>query len=148
MSLYYADTSALARAYLPEEEEHSALRDLLLESQNPVVTSELATLELAAAMAAAERAHRIADARAMMRQIDADMSGDPVALLALDPDTVFPVARGLVDEHPLFAANAIHLAVALVEARVVAPDGRLVLVTRDSRQATAARSEGLSVGEP
>lgn len=145
MSLLYADTSALARAYLPDEPDHAALRDLLLESTSAVVTSELATVELAAAMAAAERAVRIADAEAVMLRIDADLAGDPVALLALNPPTVFPVARRLIDAHSLFAVDAIHLAVALVDARAYAEEGDVVLVTQDRRQEAAARAEGLEV---
>jgi len=148
VSLYYADTSALARAYLPDESDHAALRELLLESRSAVVTSELAAVELAAAMAAAERAQRIADAETVMRQIDADLSGDPVSLLALSPSAVFPVARRLITAHPLFAVDAIHLAVALVDARAYSVDASIVLVTRDRRQEAAARSEGLAVWEP
>lgn len=147
MTLYYADTSALARAYLPDEPDHPALRGLLLEGGSPVVTSELAVLELAAAMAAAERARRIVDAESVMRRIDADLSGDPVSLLALSPPTVFPLARRLIDSHPLFAVDAIHLAVALAEAPAYAAEAGVVLVTRDRRQETAARSEGLAVWE-
>ncbi len=148
MTLYYADTSALARAYLSDEPEHAALRDLLLESGSAVVSSELASVELAAAMAAAERARRIADAEMVLKRIGADLAGDPVALLALSPPTVFPAALRLIDRYPLFAVDAIHLAVAIVDAPAYAADGRVVLVTRDRRQADAARSEGVSVWEP
>jgi predicted nucleic acid-binding protein len=148
VSLYYADTSALARAYLSDEEDHPALRELLLESDHPVLTSELATVELMAAMTAAERAKRIPDAAAVMRQIDADVSGDPVALVSLDPATVLPLARRLVDAHPLFAVDAIHLAVALADAPSYARDRPVTLVTCDKRQRVAGRAEGLSVWEP
>ena len=145
MSLYYADTSALARAYLWDEPEHTLLRDLLLERANPVMTSELAAVELTAALVAAERARRIADAGEVMSRVDADLSGDPVSLVALNPPTVFPVARKMIERHALFAADAIHLAVALVEAPKYAADRDVVFVTRDSRQGAAARSEGLGV---
>lgn len=148
MSLLYADTSAVARAYLADEPDHAALRELLLEGGDPVITSELATVEIAAALAAAERAGRIASAQVLMRQIDADLSGDPLSLVALRPEVVFPVARTLIESHPLFAADAIHLAVAIVEAPRFTQNGGVVLVTRGTRQAEAARLEGLAVWEP
>lgn len=148
MSLYYADTSALARAYLSDEDDHAALRELLLESDAPVLTSELATVELTAAMTAAERAKRIADATVVIRQIDADISGDPVALVSLDPVTVLPLARRLIETHPLFAVDAIHLAVALADAPSYARGQPVTLVTCDLRQRAAGRAEGLLVWEP
>jgi predicted nucleic acid-binding protein len=148
VTLYYADTSALARAYLADEAAHTALRELLLEGPDPVLTSELSAVELAGALAAAERAGRIADAAVAMRQIDTDLGGDPVALLSLRPSAVFPLARKLVDSHPLFALDAIHLAVALAEAPSYAAAEPVVLVTCDRRQAAAATSEGLAVWEP
>lgn len=145
MSVLYADSSALARAYLADEPEHAALRELLLEGDEAVVTSELAAVELSAAFGAAARAGRVRDLRKLVRRIDADLSGDPVALLALRPEEVFPAARRLVHAHPLYAADAIHLAVALVDAPELAADRTVVLVTSDRRQAEAARAEGLPV---
>lgn len=145
MSLLYADTSALACAYLPDELDHAELRGLLLESTGPVVTSELAVVELAAAMAAAKRARRIADSGSMMLQIESDLSGDPVSMLDLRLPALFPEVRRLIAEHALFALDAIHLAVALVDAPAHSEDDEVVLVTRDRRQAAAARAEGLAV---
>jgi predicted nucleic acid-binding protein len=147
VSLLYADTSALARAYLADEPDHAALRDQLLEGDDPVVTSELAAVELSAAMTAAERAGRIRDASTVMHRIDADLSGEAVAMIALHPEDVLREARRLIASHPLFAVDAIHLAVALVEARRFSPDGVVTLVTRDPRQADAARSEGMPVSD-
>jgi hypothetical protein len=144
VSVLYADSSALARAYLPDEPEHARLRELLLESGRAIVTSEIAAVELSAAMTAAERAGRIPDARRALRRIAADVSRDVVALLPLRPGTVFPVARRLIADHPLFAVDAIHLAVAIVEAPSVADDG-VEFATQDRRQREAAHAEGLAV---
>jgi hypothetical protein len=96
-------------------------------------------------MAAAERARRISDSENTMLQIDADLSGDPVSMLDLRLPILLPEARRLIAEHALFALDAIHLAVALVDAPAYAQDGEVVLVTRDRRQADAARAEGLAV---
>ena len=73
-----------------------------------------------------------------MGRVDADLSGDPIALLALSPPDVFPAARRLISAHSLFARDAIHLAVAIVDAPAYADDGDVVLVTRDRRREAAA----------
>ncbi|HEX4747351.1 MAG TPA: type II toxin-antitoxin system VapC family toxin [Gaiellaceae bacterium] len=146
MTLLYADTSALARAYLPDQPEHDRMRSLLLETGPPVVTSEIAAVELSAAITAAARAGRIQDARRTLRRIDADVSRDAIALLPLRPARVFPVARRLIAAHALYAADAIHLAVALRETPGLSNDG-VTLVTHDRRQVAAARAEGLAVWE-
>jgi predicted nucleic acid-binding protein len=148
VTLLYADTSALATAYLTDESEHDVFRSVVLEADDPVVTSELAGLELTAAMTAAQRAGRIADARRVLRRVDADFSGDPVSLLTLVVERVFPTTRRLLYAYPLYAADAVHLAVALVDAPQFAPGGDVLFVTRDERQADAARAEGLSVWKP
>ena len=49
MSLIYADSSALIRAYFPDEAQLVDMRTLLLEGKDAVVTSEIARLELASA---------------------------------------------------------------------------------------------------
>ena len=147
MSLLYADTSALARAYFADEPEHAALRKWLLEGNDLVVTSELARVELASAIGAAFAAGRLDRVDGMLARIDANFSDDgPVTLLRLRPETVLPVALGLVLEHRIRTLDAIHLAVALEECPAIAGDGDIVFVTRDQDQAAAARATGLTVG--
>lgn len=55
MSLLYADTSALVRAYFANEPEHKELSARLLEGDEAVVSSEITRLEFASAVSAAER---------------------------------------------------------------------------------------------
>lgn len=146
MSLLYADTSALVRAYLADEPDHAALRRLLLEGDEPVVTSELARVELASAVRAAARSGRLAAWREILAIFDAHCAeGGPVALLALRPPVVLPRARELVVTHALSTLDAIHLAVALEECPPIAAGEDVVLVTRDPAQAGAARALGLGV---
>lgn len=147
MTLLYADTSALARAYLPDEPDHETLRAILLEGTEPVVTSELARLELASAITAAARAKRLPRVRRLLARIETDLGSDgPVALVVLRSDVVFPTALRLVIEHRLRTLDAIHLAVAIEEFSDPAPAEGLAFVTRDRQQAAAARAMGLSVG--
>lgn len=146
MTLIYADTSALVRAYFADEADHSMLRQRLLEGKDPVVTSELARVELASAIRAAAQAGRIGRYDGLLARIDADCQEEgPISLLRLRPEAVLPTAYGLVVEHRLRTLDGIHLAVALEEFPLLAGEGDAVFVTRDERQAAAAVALGLSV---
>lgn len=111
-----------------------------------VLTSDLARVELASAVRAAGRARRVDDWHGLLARIDADCDAEgPITLLELRPSPTIATARRLVLEHRLAALDALHLAVALEDARVVAGDEELVFVTRDRDQATAAAALGLAV---
>ena len=144
MRILYADTSALVRAYLPDEPEHDALREAILETDEPVTTSDLSRIELARALKAAERAGRITDAIPLLGRIDSDLSGRPILTIRIDPVTLVPRSRELVLAHRLRTLDALHLGVALgLEA--FADGAEIVFVTRDADQAAAARALGLSL---
>ncbi|MGH2747905.1 MAG: type II toxin-antitoxin system VapC family toxin [Actinomycetota bacterium] len=143
MSLLYADSSALIRAYFADEADHTDLRNMLLEGDEPVVTSELSRVELASAIRAAARGGRLRRWRLVLARIDADCQEDgPVALLRLRPEVVLPVAYALVIERRLRTLDAIHLAVAAEECPALAGDDDVVFVTRDHDQAAAASALG------
>lgn len=144
--IYYADTSAVVRAYLSSEPEHEQLRRLLLEGTLPVVTSELTRVEFASAMAAAARSGRIRRPKVLLDRFDADSQGDgPLTLLTFDTIAVLPLARRLVREHPVRTLDALHLAVALTDGRELAAGEPLSMVTRDRAQSMTAESLGLSL---
>jgi predicted nucleic acid-binding protein len=140
----YVDTSALVRAYLPDEPEHDGLRETILEADEPVTTSELSRVEIARALKAAERAGRLNDAAPVLKRIDADLSGKPILTIRLDSATVVPRSRELVLAHRLRTLDALHLAVAL-GLDAFAEGAEIVLVTRDADQASAARALGLAL---
>jgi predicted nucleic acid-binding protein len=145
MSLLYADTSALVRAYFADEPDHELLRGLLLEGSEPVVTSELARVEFASAVAAAARTGRLSDVSTVLDRFDADCGDDgPLTLLRLDRELVFDTTYELVGDYRLRTLDAIHLAVALTDAADLAAGEKLTVVTRDEDQATAAREAGLA----
>jgi len=134
------------RAYLEDEPGHEELRTLLLEGSEPVVTSELARVELASAVQGAVRAHRLPDGHRLHDRIDADTSEHGrIFVAAFRPRAIVPYAQELVRQHRLRTLDAIHLAVALEDAPTYAGSDGVVLVTRDVDQAAAARSLGLVV---
>lgn len=146
MSILYADTSAVVRAYFVDEPDHDELRELLLEGDEPVVTSELTRIEFAGAVTAAFRTARAEGAEALLARFDVDCGDDgAITLLRLDPATVFPTAQRLVTEHVLRTLDAIHVAVALTDVTTLAAGEPVELVTRDKRRAAAAAALGLLV---
>jgi uncharacterized protein len=148
MTLRYADTSALVRCWLPSEERSDGeeLRALLLEGGDPVVTSELTRLEVASAVHAAVRGGRLHRADGVLRRADRDWGvAGPVALLALQPAVVLPLARQIVLDHPVRTLDALHLAVAATTAAELAAGDPVEFVTRDARQADVAKAIGLPV---
>ncbi len=146
MTLLYADTSAIARAYLTDEAGHEQVRTLLFESDNRVVTSELARLELASAIVAASRTGRTPGWEEVLAMMEADNRPDgKIALIALRPGLILPSAFRLVTEHRLRTLDAIHLAVAVEEGPRLAAGEAMEFVTCDRDQAAAARALGLTV---
>ncbi|MGH2708210.1 MAG: type II toxin-antitoxin system VapC family toxin [Actinomycetota bacterium] len=146
MSLLYADTSAVLRAYFVDEPDHVCLAAMLLDGKEAVVTSELARIELASAIRGASRAGRLPGWRELLARIDADCGEDgPITLLALRPDVVLPAAYRLVLEHRLRTLDAIHVAVAVEECPILAEGGEVAFVTRDEHQAAAAGALGLAL---
>src|SRR5712692_2929377 len=146
MSLLYADTSALARVYVADESGHAELKALLFADQQPLVTSEIARLELASAMRAASRTGRVRNYADVLRGIDAHFAqGGPIDAIDLRPRLIFPLAHRLIIEHGLRTLDAVHLAVCVEECPALAGGDEIVFVTRDADQAKAARALGLEV---
>lgn len=126
----------MLRAYLHDEPEHPRLREVLLESGESVLTSEIARVEFGSAVRRARKTGRAT--RWILGQFDADCSDGTVTLLAFRGEAVLGRAYDIATEHPLRTLDAIHVAVALEER----PD---VFVTRDERQARVAATLGLAV---
>ncbi len=146
MTLLYADTSALVRAYFADEPDHDLVYSLLLDGSEPVVTSELARLEFASATFAAARAGRLRHPERVIARFDQDCRPTgPIALLALDSGRVLPEAQRLLSTHALHSLDAIHLAVALLDALGLAGGNALIFVSRDAAQCVAAEAEGLTI---
>ena len=128
--------------YLEDEPDGETLRELLLESGEAVLASELVRVELARAVKSGERDGRVADAALVLERVDADLEAS-VALVDFEPATILPRARELVLAHRLGTLDAMHLAVAREESR--SSSDPVVFVTRDLDQAAAADALGFSL---
>jgi predicted nucleic acid-binding protein len=144
--MLYADTSALARAYLTDEADHQRLRRLLREGTDSVVTSDLTIVELLSTVRRAFRDRRHRHVDRLIERVEEEFA-DPYVftVLRFESTMVLPTARRLVLTHPLSALDAMHLAVALVTAVPLADGDPFTFVTRDAAQGKAARAEGLTV---
>ena len=142
----YTDPSAIVSVLLRDAPDHEELVQLLLHGDGPVLTSQLATVEVASACMAAERGGRIDDAGFLT---DAFRSlcgpGGRIRLLDLAPTVSFAKACSLMQEHRLHALDAIHVAVALTDVVPLAAGEPVRFLTRDRAQAQAARSLGFTV---
>ena len=146
MTLQYADTSAIARAYLPDEPEHHELRRALLRADGPVVTSEVARIEVASAIMSASRSGRATGWQSVLATVEKDMGPDgPITLISLRRAVILATAYRLVLEHRLRTLDAIHLAVAIEECPGLAAGEEVAFVTRGRDQAAAAGALGLTV---
>jgi len=146
MSLLYADSSALLRAYFADEDEHIELRSLLLGEREPVVTSEISRLELASAVRSAYSAGRVARSSDLLGRIEGDLAEDgAISPIDLRAEVIFPTAYRFILDHRLRPLDAIHLAVCAEDCPVLAGDDEIIFVTRDDDQAKAARALGFTV---
>ncbi len=142
--IVYADTSAVARAFLVDEPEHGAIKELLFTSPGSALTSELTRVELSAAFRRAARAGRINDPeRLTAKALDQVSRSGGLRTISLEILRIEDEIHRLLARYRLRAADAIHLATAIVA--MDGPHG-VRFVTRDREQADAALAEGFDVG--
>ncbi len=140
MALAYLDTSALVKLCVLET--GTALAVTLWERADAVATSRLADAEVRSVLAAAERIGRIDAAPAALARERWNELWPGLIKVEITP-TLADRAAALADRRPLRAADAIHLASALLFSSV-----NPVFVAWDRRLAAAARGEGLTVLPP
>ena len=150
MSIYYLDTSALMKRYMPEK--GTAWINELLSSGSSArfLSSELVALELTTALARGERERRISKAHRDRLAAQAVKECDTLLLQTGVSTEIIAVARELALRYPLRAYDAIHLATARAirtqaSALTVPPP---VFVAADVTLLSAAREEGFSIENP
>jgi len=145
VTVTYADSSVLVRAYMAAEPSHARARAVVFGGSS-VLTCELAVVEFVSAITRAVKGRRIRSSKPTVQAFDQDCAdGGPIILLPLDAANAIDEARRLVTRYGLRTMDAVHLAVALVNGRAAASPEPLHFATFDSEQAKAARAEGLPV---
>lgn len=133
----YLDASAIVKILLREADQDDAR--VLWRNADRRVTSVVAYVEAAAAVAAAARDGRLAEGLARDRQSELDWRWEEVDPIGLD-DELLRLAGAIAREADLRALDAIHLA----SASYLGLAGTL-FVTWDRRLAAAATRLGLAV---
>jgi len=137
VAIVYFDTSALVKLCVLET--GTPLAVALWEGGDSLVTSRMADLEVRAVLAAAERIGRIDAARAVMARERWNELWPGLAKIEVTP-ALADAAGAIADRRPLRAADAVHLASALL-----LREAETLFAAWDRRLADAARAEGLMV---
>lgn len=147
MMILFADTSALGSAYLGDKADASWIGDVIFDGPDPVVICELVDVELASLLARAKSDGRI-DEAGVVERLDAyaDHTADdgPIGVVPLTQETLGR-ARNFVLRESVRTLDALHLAAAQLLADT--SDDGMVVLTRDARQAGAARALGFTLYE-
>ncbi len=150
MTVYYLDSSAVVKTYLPETGSEWVISLQAQSTADRFVSVELLAVEVACALARAQRSGRTG----------MDRYENSLALFALDSqnryelltvsERVLSRAIALAQRHSLRAYDAIHLAAALDIAAQAHNAGLppLVFVSADAALLAAARTEGLETENP
>jgi predicted nucleic acid-binding protein len=134
----YADASALVKLLLRERDVEEALD--AWRSVDEVFSSEVAYVELRAALAAARRSGRGTGSGPEDDRLAAEDLWEELLEITLDSAVLADAVRLVVDR-ALHALDAIHLASALA----VKGDGPIAFICFDRRLREAAHAEGLIV---
>lgn len=137
MTLVYFDTSALVKLCVLET--GTPLAVALWEGASTLATSRIADLEVRAVLGAGERIGRIDAAPAAKARARWDELWPGLTKVELTP-ALAEAAGLLADRRPLRAADAIHVASALLF-----KEAEPLVAAWDRRVASAARAEGLTV---
>lgn len=142
----YVDSSALVRAYLADEPDHTSIAELLGDEQIALVTGSWTRIEVLGALVRAARARR-GDEAGLLALLDADLSSEgAITVVRVDQDAVEERALQLVRRHAIRAMDAWHLAVAQIVLPALAEAGEeQAFASRDADQADVARKLGFVI---
>ena len=149
MSFFYLDSSVVVKRYV-DEPGSAWTRLLIAELENIIILSEIAIVEVSAALAMSVRTGKVRKAlgRAAYEAFHADIAAGVYQLLAVPRPTIDEAAE-LAQAHPLKGYDAVHLATGLQAARNLADQKiTLVFVSGDDQMLRAAEAEGLMTDNP
>lgn len=150
MTTYYLDSSALVKRYV-DETGSAWIRRLYDQSPPPsLVIVHLAIVEITSALARRRRDGSLTSAE-YARMRDAFRTDCLVEYrIALAVDEVIDVANRLLEQYPLRAYDAVHMAAATITNQELIERGlsSLIFLSSDERLNEAAAAEGLTVDNP
>lgn len=146
MSVYFADTSALAKRYLAETGSTWVLSWILPATSNITVVAEIVSVEMFSLLARRIRENTLSAANAALLRNNFLWHIEKEYLVIAIENLVLAQARQLVNKYPLRALDAIQLACAIqAEATLNTP---IIFISADKNLLSAASAEGFSVDDP
>ena len=146
MSVFFVDSSALAKRYVIETGSAWVRSWILPSTGNIIVISALTTVEVVSLLMRREREgtisvrDRVAVQNTFLRHVE-----DVYLTVEID-DVVLMYARNLLTRHVLRTLDAVQLACALAAVRTLGV--KMTFVSADRRLLAAASAEGLAVDDP
>lgn len=149
MHIYFNDSSALVKLYVPE----IGSGWMTSECRRPdvlMVVGDIATVEVPAAFGRAEREGRLSATQRHLALARFDADCAQTFMIEAISAPVFALARDLVERHPLKAYDSVQLALALkLHPSVVSLGGvAFTFISADDALNRGATAEGLLVDNP
>jgi len=146
LTIYFADTSALAKCYLHEIGSHWMRSITHPDNGNAVVISELTPIEYFALLARRVRDKSLTEINArILEQAFLQNYQQHYASIELR-NTILAEARQLVTRYPLRPPDAIQLACAIDTRAII--NSPIIFLCSDVDLLSAARAEGFIVDDP
>ena len=149
MGFLYLDSSVVVKHYV-DEPGSAWVQSHITEAGNIAILSEIAIVEVSAALAMSVRMGKLRKAlgQAAYEAFHADIAAGVYQLVAVARSAIDEAAE-LAQAHPLKGYDALHVATALETAHDLAEQNlTLVFVSGDDQMLRAAEAEGLTTDNP
>lgn len=146
MSVYFVDTSALAKRYIPEAGRQWLLSWILPKHGHVIVIAHTTLIELNSVLAATNRRGHLSQVKMGLLRFNFIMDARNQYLVVPVDLTVVTNARRLVYKHKLRTLDAIQLACAIETKKLSGIS--VTFVAGDNDLKSAAQNEGFIVEDP
>ena len=146
MSIYFLDTSALAKRYIGEVGSTWVQNLIRRSSGNTTVISELSTIEFVSLLSRRQREQSISG-RDFQLMVTLFLTHIRTQYRIVKTDArVYQIARNLARNYPLRALDSVQLASAILAQNTIGKS--LIFVSADNRLLNVAQAEGFSIDNP
>jgi hypothetical protein len=146
MTLYFADTSALAKRYIAEVGSNWIANEFEPKSGNIIIISNLALLEMRSLLARRRAEGTILPVGAIAAQWQLFLHAKNEYLTITIDDGLLNQAHTVVDKYTLRTLDGIQLACAIAAKSVL--QASMTFLSADARLLAAAAQEGFSIDNP
>jgi uncharacterized protein len=146
LNIYFVDTSALAKRYVPEVGTQWVLSWILPQTGNVIIVSELASVEMFSLLKRREREGTLLPAQSQILQANFLLHHEQEFLTVPLETAVLTTARDLVTTYRLRTLDAIQLACALQAVSILGV--AMTFISADNNLLAAARAENLATDNP